>query len=190
MSDPATPRHGLEALCSDAAAGSAAGIEIRVLADSGFINLRLDPQRQHLMSAVADVLGHALPTEPNTVSGDDSRCYSLGPDEWLIVADASRAQALSASLNGALENEHVAINDLSGGYVRFRLAGERVRDVLAKGTTIDLHPLEFRPGQCAQTGLARASVLIGPVGEAGIMELIVRRSFSDYLFRWLDHSRH
>lgn len=188
MSDSFASRHGLEALCAIAVPASDAGIELRLVADSGFINLRMDARRARAMDAVADILGHGLPVEPNTLAAGTSRSYWLGPDEWLIVTTAVEVRHLVDALEEALAGHHAAVNDLSGGYVRLQLAGDRVRDVLARGATIDLHPREFGPLQCAQTGLAKCAVLIGHLGEPPVMELIVRRSFSDYLLRWLMHS--
>ncbi len=69
-----------------------------------------------------------------------------------------------------------------------RLAGARARDVLAKGCTIDFHPQVFQAGQCAQTALAKANVLIGLLDASPTYEIIVRRSFADYLERWLRHA--
>ena len=56
--------------------------------------------------------------------------------------------------------------------------------MLAKGCTLDLHPREFGPGQCAQTGLGKAAVLLA-TSEPDAWAIIIRRSFADYLCRWL-----
>ena len=80
-----------------------------------------------------------------------------------------------------------AVNDVRGGTIALTLGGPHVRDVLARGCTLDLHPAVFREGNCAQTGLARASVLIACIDDAGAFEIVVRRSFADYLCRWLAH---
>ena len=61
-------------------------------------------------------------------------------------------------------------------------------DLLAKGCTLDFHPSRFPVGACAQTGLAKAGVLVGKLDAAPRFELVVRRSFADYLVRWIMHS--
>jgi sarcosine oxidase subunit gamma len=44
-------------------------------------------------------------------------------------------------------------------------------------------------GACAQSGLAKASMLIGRIDDAEpVFEIIVRRSFADYVLRWLNHA--
>ena len=69
-----------------------------------------------------------------------------------------------------------------------RINGPRVRDVLAKGCTLDFHPAEFEVGACAQSGLAKANILIGLIDEKPVFEIVVRRSFAEYLVLWLEHA--
>lgn len=80
---------------------------------------------------------------------------------------------------------HAGINDISGGNIGMHLSGENIRDVFAKGCTLDFHPQVFKVGDCAQSGLAKANVVFGLIEEGATFELIVRRSFADYLLQWL-----
>jgi len=50
---------------------------------------------------------------------------------------------------------------------------------------LDLHPDVFRAGDCAQSGLGKATMLLGCIDTAPVYEIIVRRSFSEYALRWL-----
>ena len=47
-------------------------------------------------------------------------------------------------------------------------------------------PRQFRPGRCAQTGLARAGVLIHQTGAEPAYDIYVDRSFAEYLWTWLE----
>jgi len=80
------------------------------------------------------------------------------------------------------------VNDLSGGQTVIHIAGRHALDVLAKGTPLDVERLAA--GACAQTHLAKANVCMRPRVDADsaltAYELIVRRSFADYLWRWLE----
>jgi sarcosine oxidase subunit gamma len=80
------------------------------------------------------------------------------------------------------------VTDVSSGQTVIAIDGEYARDLLAKGCTLDLHPRVFGPGACAQTLLAKAPVLICQRRDATRFELIVRRSFADYLWRWLEEA--
>jgi sarcosine oxidase subunit gamma len=123
---------------------------------------------------------------PNTWTKGAQSVYWLGPDEWLVVAAA--ASGLYKRLAAALENCPSALNCLSGGLVQMRLSGSASTTVLAKGCTIDLHPASFRTGRCAQTLLAKASVLIALTDERPDFNLIVRRSFAEYIALWLENA--
>ena len=150
------------------------------------LNLRGDSADTGFTSSAGAALGLALPTEPNTVvSGGEMVALWLGPDEWLVVTPPGAQTRLSESLEAALEGMHVAVTDVTGGQTVMMLSGPRARDVLAKGCPLDLHPAVFKPGHCAQTLVAKANVTIRCVDDSPSVDLIVRRSFAEYMALWL-----
>ena len=151
----------------------------------GHINMRGDAADAAFLSGASSGLGQALPLERNTISRSRHRIYWLGPNEWQVVTDLGNVAELVDKLRRALAGQHVSINDVSGGYRTFHLSGSDVPELLAKGCTLDLHPSVFQMGACAQSGLAKTIVLLGYIEEAPVYEIIVRRSFSEYLQRWL-----
>jgi sarcosine oxidase subunit gamma len=149
------------------------------------VDLRGDPADAGFLAAVQGVLGAAPPLAANTAAAfADGAILWLGPDEWLVVA-AGDSGALAARLAAALAGRHVAVTDVSSNRAVIELAGPRAADVLAKGCGLDLHPDVFRPGQCAQTLLARAQVILHRPGDAPAWRLHVRGSFAAYLAGWL-----
>ena len=164
-----------------------AGLIVREHAFLGHLNLRGHAEDPHFAGAVSGVLGDGLPIEPNTLTElDGVSMYWLGPDEWLIVTPDDRRAAVDRDLRQALMGLRFALTDGSGGQTALHLHGRHVRDVLAKGCPIDFHSRVFGIGQCAQSHLGKAPVLIGQIEEQPYFELIVRRSFADYLWRWLE----
>lgn len=156
--------------------------------DMGYLNLRCSPANTDALQRVKDSLGVALPVAANTVKGTERRAYWLGPDEWLLVGTGDDMAECRVVLEEALHGMHVAINDLSGGLVTYHLCGRRSRELLAKGCTLDLHRDIFKAGDCAQTGLAKASVILSLSDNGRGFEIIVRRSFADYVWQWLSHA--
>lgn len=187
MTEPAQRRHGLEPLLIGRKEDRKAGIDMRIRHDLGHIDLRGNPDDLQFMSAVEAVLGQSLPTKPNTFVDGECRIYWLGPDEWLILAPALGTSALGDELEQSLEEVHTAINLLDGGQLAIELSGPDCRDVFARGCTLDFHPAVFQPGNCAQSGLAKANVLIGCI-QSDRFEVVVRRSFAEYLLQWLAHA--
>ncbi len=185
MSDRIARSHGLEAFFGAAESVSGAGVEIALPKNRGFLNLRLDPRRERAVRAADEVLGQGLPLAANSFTGGERRVYWLSPDEWLVETRAEEAGALCGELEAALAGYHAAINDISGGQVALRLTGPEARTILSKGCTLDPHPREFAPGQCARAGFARATVLLACIDETPTYAVVVGRSFADYLCHWL-----
>ena len=109
----------------------------------------------------------------------------LGPDEWLIVTPPDERGSVEDRLSEALRGGHSSVTDISGGQTLITLSGERARQVLAKGCSLDLHPRSFGQGKCAQTLVAGANVILRWADLGPSFDLIVRRSFADYLAIWL-----
>ena len=151
----------------------------------GHLNVRGDAADARFAAATAEAFGVALPTAANTVAtGPRGVAYWLGPDEWLLVTPAADEAVLAEALRRALAGSHSAVTEVGGGQVVIELRGSQARELLAKECPLDLDAPDFAPGRCAQTRLAKAAVLLRPL-DAGAIELIVRRSFSDYVWTWL-----
>ncbi len=195
MTEVVTGNHGLERFLETASPSSAGDsvIDIQIQSRLGHLNVRGNPNQGGFAAAAESALGQVLPTAPNTLSMGEHRIYWLGPDEWLVLTDLQSIDALKEELELTLVGMHAASNDVSGGQIALRLAGVHVPGMLAKGCTLDLHPRVFATGMCAQSGLAKANVLLGLITQSGqdpVFEIVVRRSFSDYLVRWLRHAAH
>jgi len=151
------------------------------------LNLRGDPDNSRFVSIFEESIGVALPVQPNSVSRKQGLIVAwLGPDEWLLIAENDSDNVLQARLKTTLSDVHFALTDLSGGQTVISVSGERSLELLSKGCTLDLHPRVFGPSQCAQSQLAKANVLILPrASNLCAFDVIVRRSFADYLWRWL-----
>ena len=163
-----------------------AGVVISERPFLGHLNLRGDPGDSGFTTAAEAVLGLALPTEPNTTAEAGALlALWLGPDEWLVVTPPDAQTLLADSLETALDGMHASVTDVTGGQTVITLRGPSARDVLAKGCPLDLHPLVFQPGDCAQTLLGKANVTLRCVDDTPSYELIVRRSFADYAALWL-----
>lgn len=180
--------HALDAFLRDAAATERSTVTVKVMPGHDMLNLRGDASDTRFAAAVHTVLRQDLPLEPNTVSAGMSTVYWLGPDEWLIVSPGGERPTLPTLLEEALNGMSASLNVVTGGYVGMHLSGGNAADVLAKGCTLDLHQSVFQNGQCAQTGLARASILLARTDDAPSFDIYVRRSFAEYLALWLQNA--
>lgn len=169
----------------------AAGVLLAEKALPAAVNLRGKADDEGFTGALRGVLDLDLPTAPNTVvsSGAVSVLW-LGPDEWLAVQHDVTPETetdLAGRLREALAGQHVSVVEVGEQYCCIAVAGEKAREVIVKGCPLDLHPRAFGgTGHCAQTHLSKAAILLHQVDDAPRFHLYVRRSFADYLWRWLE----
>lgn len=146
-------------------------------------NVRGDARDREFIAAVEGAIGVRLPTKPNTVArGAEYDALWLGPDEWLIRSTEARKPELEGKLRTALGTLFASAVDVGSGYTVVEASGDRVRDVIARGCPLDLHPQVLQPGQCAQSHYFKASIVLIPT-TYDAFELVVRRSFADYFCR-------
>jgi sarcosine oxidase subunit gamma len=164
--------------------GSACGVAINEAPIKGHLNLRGNPEDEQFRRGVEQVLGVELPVVPCTcVANATSSVYWLGPNEWLVIVDGGTEVAVEAQLRATLSG-HFAVVDLSGGQTLVHLSGEAVQMVLKKSSGYDFSVGHFPVGRCVQTTFAKATALVSRTGDDAF-DLVIRRSFSDYLFRWI-----
>jgi len=164
-----------------------AGIVLSEVPHRAIVNIRGTASDPAFTAAVQNATGVALPNSANTVSTAGGRqILWLGPNEWWATGPDGEADALLEALRAAFVGQHATACDVSESRAIIALKGPKAREVLMRGVSLDLHPREFRVGQCAQTGVSRANALIHLVDDTPTFEVYVLKSFSDYLWRWLE----
>ena len=150
------------------------------------LNLRGKPADPAFSGAVHTVTGLALPVVANTASmGTDRQLLWLGPDEWLLQCPIGQGAALEATLRQALAGQHFSVVNVGHGNTVLRIQGPGAADLLSRGYPLDFHASVFAAGQVAQSHISRANATILCRQAGSHYEITVRRSFADYLFRWL-----
>lgn len=130
-----------------------------------------------LAGAVKKDFGLDLPGMGGSATARGLSLHGNGPDQWLAVAPGAAAGSLAQKLENKLGGIAM-VSDQSHGRTVMRMAGPRARDVLGKGTAVDLRPEKFTPGMCAATQIGHVGVLIACTAENSF-ELSVLRSFAE-----------
>ena len=160
-------------------------ISLREIPDRGMIDLRGLASDPAFMSAARDALGVALPTTPRTSSSwGDVKVLWLSTDQWLILSSRSKAQELLAALRAALQGIHSLAVDVSDMRAVIRLEGEGCREVLMKGTSLDLLAAEYKSGCCRRMRYAEIAALLDVV-EDTVFDVYVFRSYARYTWDFL-----
>ncbi|MGL5837573.1 MAG: sarcosine oxidase subunit gamma [Sphingorhabdus sp.] len=130
-----------------------------------------------------------LPTTANRFAVvDNCAAIWMSPDEWLLIDEDASSEQIR-KVKAAASGQDIAVVDVSGNRVRYRLQGEGAAALLAKGCSLDFHPDVFATGQCAGTMLARAQIILLKRDDYPIFEILPRRSFAYYLESWFDAAR-
>jgi sarcosine oxidase subunit gamma len=155
-------------------------IGLREITGHGMIDLRGDAKDRKFMAAVKAALGFDIPKSPRTsVAWGDMKALWLSIDQWLVVCPLERTVELLASLRKNLGGIHSLAVDVSDMRAIMRLEGERAREVLLKGTSLDLLSDDYKPGACRRMRYAEIAALLDVV-EDNVFDVYVFRSYADY----------
>ena len=162
--------------------GGAVGLVFHVMEHLGKLNIRGD---HSLETAVKAATGCNFPPAANHFeTAGERHVVWLGPDEYLLLCESGKEKALQDTLTSTIKTSHYAITDVSDALCTLSLSGAAVRDVLAKGCSLDLLPAKFGTGKCAQTLLAHAGITLMALPDDAFI-LICRTSFAPYVHDWL-----
>jgi len=171
---------------ADAGRKASAGLLLAERPHRAQINLRGEADAAFL-DAVRGALGLTPPTTPNTTAkAGELKALWLGPNEWLIVGPDARRGEIADQLRAALAGQHTAVTDVSEARTAIAVSGPRARELMAKGTGLDLHPRAFKAGQCAQTAMAQANMTLDQTDDMPSYDLYILDSFADYLWSWIE----
>jgi sarcosine oxidase subunit gamma len=160
-------------------------IELREITDRGMIDVRGSAHDKKFMAAAKKVLGLDLPKTPRTsVSWGDVKALWLSIDQWLILCSRAKAVELTSALKTELGNIHSLVVDVSDMRAVLRLEGEGVREVLLKGSSLDLLSDDYAPGTVRRMRYAEIAALLHVV-EDTVFDVYVFRSYADYAWDFI-----
>ena len=160
-------------------------IELREITDRGMIDVRGSASDKKFMAAAKKILGLDLPKAPRTsVSWGDVKALWLSIDQWLVLCSRAKAVELTAALKAELGNIHSLIVDVSDMRAVLRLEGEGVREVLLKGSSLDLLSDDYAPGTVRRMRYAEIAALLHVV-EDTVFDIYVFRSYADYAWDFI-----
>lgn len=134
-----------------------------------------------LAAAIERLYRIALPDPGHWEQEEDLAFVWSAPGQWIALAGR---RDLYDQLLHALAGV-AGVIDLTDSAFVLRLSGSGAREVLQKGTPIDMHPRAMRPGTAASTVIAHIGVLIWQVDEAPTYDIACMGSYAASLRRWV-----
>ena len=161
-----------------------AGITLREKKLRGHLVIRGNAKDTAFCGGVHKALGLELPSALTLVADGDTSLQWLGPDEWLLIVPGGTEFEVERRLREALADQHISVVNVSGGQTLLELSGPKVRELLMKSSSYDVHPSNFPVGKAVGSVFAKSQLVIRHTGE-DTWELVIRRSFADYFWLWL-----
>ena len=161
---------------------------------SPIVKLNLRGKKRELFTIVGKNLNIILPTEANTSSTSDKlTSIWLSPDEWLIVEnqiekkDSNKYELEELLFNNVSKTNLGSITNVSDQFVLFELKGKKIYDLFACGCPFNFNEFKEKKGSTTQTLLNHIDVIIHNKNK-DLVNLFVRRSYSEHLWSWINDS--
>ena len=162
-------------------------VTIRERRDLHFHTISANAGREaNVADAVLSATGLTLPSGPKSASKDGLMLTGTAPGQWVAVVH-NDGRAHFDALRSQLA-EMATIVEQSDGKASVEISGPRVRDTLAKGCMLDLHPRVFGPGDAATTPVALIDCQIWQINAGPTYVLAVPSSYAASFWSWLTSS--
>ena len=149
---------------------------------------------KNFITAIGKNLNMLLPIKANTsTSGEVLTALWLSPDEWMLlsnktVSDDTNTYEVEDNLINNISKVNLgAVTDVSDQFVMINIKGNKVFDLFATGSPFNFNEFKNKKGSVVQTILSHIDVIIH-LTEINDVNLLVRRSFSEHLYSWINDS--
>ena len=138
--------------------------------------------RTQVLKALAARRALSLPACGRSLSVRDTVVLCVRPERWLLLTPPLAPAAALASWRAACAGCG-AVVELSSALTALYLSGPAVREGLARGCRLDLHPEVFVPGSAAATSMAQVPVILAalPAGWLLLTPSSTARHFREWL---------
>ena len=161
---------------------------------SPIMKLNLRGKKREFFTTIGKHLNMILPTEANT-SSSSSKLTSiwLSPDEWMVVSneeiekDTNKYDLEENLYNSISKTSLGAVVDVTDQFVMLELEGANIYELFSSGSPFNFNEFKEKKGSTTQTLLNNIDVIIHNKGE-NLVNLFVRRSFSEHLYSWINDS--
>ena len=168
--------------------------DISIKEVSPIMKLNLRGKKREFFTTVGKHLDMILPTEANT-SSSSSKLTSiwLSPDEWMIISndliekDTNKYNLEENLFNSISKTNLGAVIDVTDQFVMFELEGSKIYELFSSGSPFNFSEFREKKGSTTQTLLNNIDVIIHNKGQ-NLVNLFVRRSFSEHLHSWINDS--
>ena len=149
-------------------------------------------KKREFISAIGKSLNILLPTEANTSTQSDKlSALWLSPDEWMIFSNDPINENTNDYETEKLLNNNIsklnlgAVTDVTDQFVMISLRGNKIYELFQTGSPFNFNDFQNKKGAVTQTILNKIDIIVHNQ-DKNLVNLFVRRSFSQHLFSWMN----
>lgn len=169
----------------------AIGVAGKVSATQSTFATRFSFRGDHQAAALASkAFGVNLPLALLKAETNGKRtAISLGPDEWLLIAEDGVAYSLADEIGKALGTQFHSLVDISHRNTGFDISGTEAATLLATGNPLDLHISAFPVGMATRTIFSKAEIVLWRKS-TDTFHVEIWRSFLPFVWGLLEEAAH
>ena len=166
---------------SSSMAGAAVGVTCAAL-PADLIELAALRDRTQVLRALGARRGLSFPEFGRITIARETVVLCTRPERWLLLTTPAPPGTALAHWREACAGCAAPV-ELSSAFITLYLAGPEVREVLARGCRLDLHPDAFTPGRVAASHMAQVPVTLAalPAGWLLLTPSTTARHFREWL---------
>ena len=155
--------------------------DIAQISEAGTVGRLVLRAGSEALGALGQALGAGLTGRINSATvAEGCTALRLGPDEWMLLAEADSDLWLAARIRDAAKDVAVSVVDISHRNAGLVIVGPAAEAVLAVGCPLPLDSAAFPVGRATRTVLAKAEIVLWrQAGDRFHIE--VARSFAPYV---------
>ena len=168
------------------------GVSVKEITPIMKINIR--GKKREFLTNIGKNLNMLLPTEANTsTTSDKLTAIWLSPDEWMIVSndlvgkDTNKYELNETLFNSISKTNLGAVIDVTDQFVQLEIKGKNIYEIFSAGSPFNFNDFKEKKGSTTQTLLNHTDVILHHKDD-NIVNLFVRKSFTEHLWSWIEDS--
>ena len=159
-------------------------ISIEEVPDFGLVTLKANFVDAKICDLVAATTGTSFPKTGRISIGKKLSLGWMSIDEIAIILAGGEADKITKKIKSKLKSYHNLCVNVSDSRCCFKLQGHGWREVLSKGTPVNLNPAAFTVGSFRRTRIGNVAVAFW-AAEKNLAYLFSMHSVGSFIFDWL-----
>ena len=158
---------------------------ISALDQFGMLTVRAEIKNRKFQKIIKDFFKLRVPSRLKISTNKNFFLAWMSPNEIMVITkNQNEINSIKSSIENDLAGLETLVLDVSSSRTIFSVNGYFWRELLAKGSPINLFPSEFNSGSFRRTRLGQVSTAFWMIKEDEIY-VLCGQSYKNFFFKWL-----